>query len=188
MDARKVVVGLLAGLVVFVWGMVSHMALPLGEAGFSTLPAEDAVLSALSQHVPEGGLYLFPREEDPRKWEESYRTKPHGFLVLSPAGEPLAIGRRLVVELLTNLVGGLLLAFLFAGGLPAALNWRSGLVAGVAVAGFAVVAIDLSYANWYGFPTKYAVAQLVDHAVGWGLAGALIGWRLGLPLTAKPTV
>jgi hypothetical protein len=178
MSGRVVVAGLLAGLVVFVWGMVSHMALPLGKAGFSTLPAEDEVLAALGRHVPEGGLYLFPMEEDPVKWEDAYRTKPHGLMVVSPAGEPLAFGRRLAVELLTNLAGGLFLAFLFAGGMPAVVNWKTGLVAGAALGGFAVVAVDLSYANWYGFPTTYALAQLVDHAVGWGLAGALVGWRL----------
>ncbi len=178
MSWRVISAGLLAGVVVFVWGMVSHMALPLGEVGFSTLPAEPEVLAALGRHVPQGGLYLFPMEEDPAKWDEAYRTKPHGLLVLNPAGTPLAMGRRLAVELATNLCGGLLLAFLFAAGLPGVVNWQTGLVAGAALGGFAVVSVDLSYANWYGFPTSYAVAQLVDQMVGWGAAGALVGWWL----------
>ncbi len=188
MRGRVLMAGVLAGVAVFLWGMVSHMALPLGEAGISKLPAEAEVLAVLAAEVPEGGLYLFPAEEDPAKWEEAYRTKPHGLLVMAPAGEPLAFARRLTVELATNLVGGLLVALLFAAGLPATVTWRSGLVAGAVLGCFATVAIDLSYANWYGFPAAYALAQLVDQVAGWALAGAVAGWLLGRGRAPVPAV
>ncbi len=40
---RIVVAGILGGLVVFVWGWLSHAVLPLGTVGIKNLPNEDAV-------------------------------------------------------------------------------------------------------------------------------------------------
>jgi predicted enzyme related to lactoylglutathione lyase len=34
--------------------------------------------------------------------------------------------------------------------------------------------VDASYWNWYGFPTRYFLAQLVDHTVGWLVAGLVL--------------
>src|SRR5438034_9358280 len=34
--------------------------------------------------------------------------------------------------------------------------------------------IDVSQWNWYSFPTPYMLAQLVDHTVGWFLAGLVL--------------
>jgi hypothetical protein len=37
---KKVILGgLLGGLVLFVWGAISHMALPFGEAGVRSMPS-----------------------------------------------------------------------------------------------------------------------------------------------------
>jgi uncharacterized membrane protein len=34
--------------------------------------------------------------------------------------------------------------------------------------------IDVSQWNWYSFPTAYMLAQLVDHTMGWFLAGLVL--------------
>ena len=59
---RIVIAALVGGLAMFIWGAVSHMATPLGEAGFKTMPAasEPAVIGALGANVPDDGLYMFP--------------------------------------------------------------------------------------------------------------------------------
>jgi len=46
--------------------------------------------------------------------------------------------------------------------LKGAMNERAGIV------------IDVSQWNWYSFPTMYMLAQLVDHTVGWFLAGLVL--------------
>ena len=59
-----------------------------------------------------------------------------------------------------------------AGGI----SWFGGRVLFCALLGlFASLAIDVSYWNWYGFPTNYTAAALVDQVAGWGLAGVAIG-------------
>jgi hypothetical protein len=48
--------------VLFVWGAISHIALPLGEAGVRSMPAsvEPAVLAAMKTAMNERAIYIFP--------------------------------------------------------------------------------------------------------------------------------
>ncbi len=47
----------------------------------------------------------------------------------------------------------------------------------VIVAGMlATIAANVSYWNWYGFPTSYTLAALVDMVVGYALAGLVMAW------------
>jgi hypothetical protein len=101
---KAILGGLLGGLALFVWGAISHMGLPLGEAGVRMMPpaAEVAVLAAMRSAI---------------------------------------LRRALLVTLL---------------GLRETFD------------------IDVSQWNWYSFPTAYLLAQLVDHTVGWFLAGLVL--------------
>src|SRR3954463_1235826 len=55
------IVGVLAGLAMFIWEAVAHMALPFGEMGLSTLPNDAAVRAALAAQLGGAdGLYVFP--------------------------------------------------------------------------------------------------------------------------------
>jgi len=175
MNRRVIVAGILAGLTVFVWSAVSHMALPLGEIGVQPIPNESAMMATFDQNVKAKGLYFFPFEQDAAKWDESYRRNPHGILVLTPAGQPMNFGRLLATEALTNVAAGILAAFLFvAAGLGAA-GIGPRLAFGAALGGFASLTIDFSYWNWYGFPTDYLAAQLVDAVIAWSLAALVLG-------------
>lgn len=175
MNGRIVGAGVLAGLVVFAWSAISHMALPLGEMGVSALPAAEAVQPVLNSNVPQGGLYYFPWEKDPAKQEEALRANARGILVLTPATEPFSFGKLLATEAATNIAGGIFAAFLFAAaGLGTAGIGRQ-LAFGATLGGFASLAIDFSYWNWYGFPLNYVAAQLVDAVVAWSLAALVMG-------------
>lgn len=175
MNGRIVGAGVLAGLVVFVWGAISHMVLPLGEMGVSPLPAAEAVQPVLNSSVPQGGLYYFPWEEDPAKQEEAMRANARGILVLTPTTQPFSFPRLLAVEGATNIAGGILAAFLFAAAGLAGASIGSKLAFGATLGGFASLAIDFSYWNWYGFPTNYLAAQLADAIIAWSLASLVIG-------------
>jgi hypothetical protein len=179
MKARVVVAGVLAGLVVFAWGAVSHMALPLGEIGVAPLPNQEQVLGALEQNLGGRKLHPFPWYEDPARLEEAYRTRPHGIVAFTPAEAPFSMGRALAFEALSNVVCGVLAAFLFAAMAPALATVGTRLAFGALLGAFASLGIDFSYWNWYGFPSEYLAAQLVDQIVAWSLAALVLGWRLG---------
>jgi hypothetical protein len=177
MNGRTMVAALLGGLVVFVWGALSHMVVGLGEMGVQKLPDEAPVLGALKEHAPAGGLFLFPYEEDESKWEAAYANYPSGVASFAPAGTPLAFGRRLGLEFATNVVGTLL-AVLLLGGAGALATVTQRILAGAALGAFASISINASYTIWYNFPTAYLVGQTIDQVVSWVLGLLVAGWWL----------
>ena len=173
---KTLIGGIVGGLVVFIWGAISHMVLPIGEAGIQLLPNEDAVMGAMRSSIAQPGLYFFPgmnmhghpSEAEQKAWAEKYRTGPTGLLVYHPTGGEAISPKQLVMELVSNILGALVAACLLTK--VAGTYWsRVGTVAGLGL--FAWIAIEVSYWNWYGFPWDYTAAQAVDQVVGWGLGG-----------------
>ena len=173
---RKILAGLLGGLAAFVWSSIAHMALPIGQAGISTLPNEKAVLTTLAQEMPKGGLYLFPAPSaDPAQAQAdmmaSYRDNPSGLLVYNPPGRVFSFPQLLLAELAGTLLAGLVAAaVLLRSPLPVA----RGALLGAGLGLFTWLAVTLSYWNWYNFPSAYVLGEATDQAVGWLIGGAVI--------------
>ena len=82
---KPILAALLGGLVVFVWGTISHMVLPLGQAGVTVIrpESEAVVLATMKAAMPERALYIFPgmkqsgaTDEDRRLWQEKHKAGP----------------------------------------------------------------------------------------------------------------
>ena len=188
---KKIILGgLLAGLALFVWSFVAHMALPIGEMGIRVLPNEDAVMAAMKANIPEPGFYFFPGEgamhgqKLPKEqqeaamaaWLKKYETGPRGVMVYHPTGETPMSPKQLVGELLSDVVAGIIIAFALAlalGKLGTTLA-RIGFVTLLGLLPWVVT--DFSYMNWYGFPGAYAVGQLLDQVVGMAFAGVVLAF------------
>ena len=176
---KMVLAALLGGLVVFLWGALAHTVLPLGQAGLSTLPNEEKTLEALSQSVPESGLYFFPgldmsREHSPEEeeaWQARYRSGPIGLLMFRVHGEDVLPLKNLLLELLTNILAAALAAVLVLW-LAAPYFQRVTVVTLLGL--FSWISLSLSYWIWYGFPTAYILSEGVTELVGWFLGGLVI--------------
>jgi hypothetical protein len=177
--AVKKVVGaaLLGAIVMFVWGGFSHMVLFVG-AGFKHLAEEDKLIESLKAGKDEQGLYFFPgrefrhsTKEQDVVWENKFRTGPAGLLVFRAAGgNPFSAGK-LGIQFLSNLSSVLIAAFIAAA--VSAGFWKRVLV--VTLLGVAACsAVSTIYWNWYGFPSSFFLAQLVDMIVGFFLSGLVI--------------
>ena len=177
---RIVMAGVLGGLTLFIWGAVSHMASPLGEAGLQSLPDEESVTAVLRQSVPEAGMYFFPgmdmkakmTPEQEKAWTERYRTGPAGLLVYRPVGGEPYSPRLFVVEALSNILAATLAAFLLSMAAP---GFRQRLLFGAALGAVGWMSVSVSYWNWYGFPTSFTLAEGVEEIIGWALAAAAMG-------------
>ena len=174
---KRILLGAVAGgLIVFAWSALLHIATPLGMAGISVLPGEEAVLGALRANVREDGFYFFPAagmspdmsEAEHEAWAERMRTGPTGIMVVHPQGAEPMMARQLVLELVSDILAALLVAF----GLAHVLAPYGRRVLLVALAGvFAWLVVSASYWIWYGFPEAYLGAELVEQVGGWLLAG-----------------
>jgi hypothetical protein len=184
---RIVIAGIAAGLLVFVWGAISHTVLPLGMAGMQVPPtaAQDVALAALKGSFDQEGIYLLPMMPE-ETWEDDAAmarfgadaaTRPYAFVVFQPQGTDInagfagLLGRQAAFDVLA----GLLAAFV-AAGIAGSLPRRALSVAAMGV--FAWLVVAAPYWNWYRFPAEFIGAALIQHAVGWLLGGFLIAWIL----------
>jgi len=177
---RKLLAGILGGIAFFAWSGLAHMVLPLGETGVRELPNEQPVVAAMQSSIQERGLYLFPgtglpanatRAQKSAAMEQQFQktaTGPSGLLMYHPA-RPVSFGQMLMIECATNIVQLLLAVFLLGQTSLAGFGARWGFIT---VAGIlAAISTNVSYWNWYGFPTNYTLAYSFTIAVGFLVAG-----------------
>jgi hypothetical protein len=186
MTKRIVMAGLLGGVAMFIWMSLAHVVLPLGETGVQEIQNEPAVLSALHAALGEkSGLYAFPatgvgpnasnqeKNAAMQRYDEKLAANPSGLLVYHPPGETGMTARRLVTEFLTELLEAFLVVFLLA---QTRIESFAGRLAFVTVAGImASLGTNVSYWNWYGFPTNYTSVYILTQIVGFMCVGAVAG-------------
>lgn len=193
---KRILLGaLLAGVALFVWQSISHMALGLGDAGTREIPNEPTVLAAMRQLMPEPGLYFFPGMGGPRarqdpaavqEWERKYMAGPSGLLVYHPRNDKPAMSPvRLLRQFGFGVLAGLVAAFLFSRALGSlrSLPARVGFVALLGV--LPTCMVGLPYWNWYGFPARYMLASLADQVIGFAVMGLVLAAIVRAP-AAKP--
>ena len=175
MSKRLILAGVLGGLAMFLWASIAHLVLPLGEAGVRTVGAEDQLTAAMRATVTAPGLYMFPKMA-PGMTQEQYQSKiatgPSGLMVYFPSRQ-FSFGKLLSVELGTEMVEALIAVWLLArsrwGGFGATMRFYA--LLGLAV----VMATNISYWNWYGFPGTYTVSYMFTGWVGFLAAGLVAG-------------
>jgi hypothetical protein len=179
---------LIGGIVVFVWGMLSHMLLPWHEAGFVRFTDEEVVGNALKSQTSGSGMYLYPMgpECGPDATAEELKAKedamekwavgPSAFIVYHEGSW------NMTAPLIRSLIINFITAFLIMALLLSAPNltfWGKVLFVMIAaVAGS--MAVFLQYWNWWSFASSYTLVNIADAAIGWFLAGlAMAKW--GVP-------
>jgi len=181
MGKRIVLAGLAAGLVLFVWEAVAHMALPLGEAGIRGLDAAEApIMAAVKANIREDGFYYFPNPmaagnspEQQKAAEAKMLAGPTGMLVVHPNGDPgispMRLGLEFTFDVLSMIVAGIVLS---QAVMLKSLGNRVGLV--TLLACLPTLRTELPQWNWYGFPTAFTAAQFTLHLVGFALGGLVL--------------
>jgi hypothetical protein len=185
MTRRILLAGILGGLAMYVWTFIAHMFLPLGEIGIREMPNEQPVLAAMSASIGNSaGLYFFPgtglgpnasaeqRRAAMSQYEQRLASSPSGLIVYqTPGAGGMTVGR-LITEFVTELIEALLAAFLLAQTRIATFAGRIGFVAVTGV--LASIATNVSYWNWYGFPTTYTASYIFTGVAGFVCAGLVI--------------
>lgn len=180
---RIFLAGLLGAIAMFAWTAIAHMALPLGEAGVQNTMEDEALLAALKSNVKDkDGLYIYPSmglgpnatHAEQSKAMETYPDKleknPSGFFIFHPAGSrPMNMGKFLTTEFITELVEAFLAVWLLAQTRIVSFGGRVGFVLVVGI--LAAISTNVSYWNWWGFPTVYTASYMFIQLVGFFLVG-----------------
>ena len=179
MSKKVLINGIAGGIVMFIWGAISHMVLPLGETGMKAIPNEEAVLAAMNENMTETSVYLFPgfdpkanlTEEQMQAFYQKWEKGPTGFLVYHPDGLPAMSAKMLLMELAANIVSALIAACALGLALGTLKGFGSRVLFVMALGFVPFFAVDASYWIWYGFPTTFTLASMVEQVFGFGLAG-----------------
>jgi hypothetical protein len=195
MSTRIILAGIVGGIVMFIWNFVAHDLLPLGEIGVHLIPNEDAVTSVLQTNLGDtSGFYVFPsggltpgatREQKGvamKKAEEQMAAGAAGVLIYRPK-RIFNFPKRLGIEFATEVLESLLAVFLLA---QTGIRGFGGKVGFILTAGIlAAIATNVPYANWYGFPKPFTLAQMVMMIVGFLLVGIVAALVLKKPATTS---
>lgn len=191
---KTLLASVVGGIILFMWGFLAWVVLPLHNSSIRDIPGEEVVLSALVSTGMSKGAYLFPgmnhrdgmteaEEEAARSvWTEKHKRGPVGIIVYDPVGVdpdmPLPMVRGVIICILA--------AFVVAWMLVRSTAVQGNFVARVAFCGmfgiFLTIAAHLVNWNWMYFPLDYTIAMSVDSLVGWTLAG------MGIAAVIKPSV
>ena len=183
MTKRIIVAGVLGAIAMFVWTAVAHMFLPFGEAGIGEIPNEESVLAAMQSSIgTKTGLYMFPgmglgpdashaqRSEAMKDYEAKLAKNPTGLLLFHPAGSrPMMMPKHLTIEFITELIQALLVVALLAQTAIVTFGGRLGFVIMAGI--LATITTNVSYWNWWGFPTVYVASYMFIQIVGFFLVG-----------------
>ena len=175
----RILLAALAGAVaMFIWTSIAHVFTPLGSTGFSQIPNEAAVISAMHSSIGEkSGLYFFPwvNPSDPKAMEKTealMKTNPSGLLLYKGPSGNLDMTPMMVEEFVKQFVQALIAAFLLSLTVLAAYLSRAGFVALIGVS--AAIATNVSYWIWYGFPGDFTCAAILIEVVSGIVAGLAI--------------
>jgi hypothetical protein len=192
MNKKIIIAGILAAVVMYIWSSIAHVVLPIGEMGISSTANEQAVLSAMKANISEPGLYFLPGHEimtpefkampkaqqdaAMKAFQEKAATMPSAIMVYRPVAGEFNWVKYLGLEFLSDLVAGWIFAYALWVALPRVTTF-AGRIAFVTLLGtLPFIVSDFSYWNWYGYPTRFEVGQILDYVVGALLAGIVLAW------------
>lgn len=164
---RNLLLSVVAGVVLFVWGFISWAVLPWHNMVANKFTNEASVAQALKENAPQQGVYILPFSE-----------KDHGpnqvgaFANVLPQGTDMNMGKQMAAGIITQIIGAFLVLMLLgqARGLT---YW--GKVGFVALVGLIIGFVSHApYWNWFGFPAPYVLVTILDTAIGWTLAGLAV--------------
>jgi hypothetical protein len=183
---RVLLAGFLSGLGLFVWMSIAHMLLPLGRIGISEIPNEAPVLATLQASLGnQSGLYFFPGMgvgNNPTRAEMNYvmghyqeklNANPSGILIYHPAGMKGLTPAQLIIEFVTEFLEALFACLLLAWGNLGSYGRRVAFV--TTIGWIAMLSTNVSYWNWYGFPTNYTISYMFTQLFGFFIVGLIAG-------------
>lgn len=165
--------GLLGGLVLFAWGMLSWMTMPYHTAVMHKFSNEIEVSEIIKAGDPKPGIYTIPAKLI------SKNDKPFVFASVQPNGYPMSKGQKFAVGLGLDIVFAVFVSHFVS--LTKTRSYRRRLLLVVGLGFLMAVSANLPLWNWWGFNLDYVSAAIIDSVIGWALAGIVIARFAGNP-------
>lgn len=174
---RYIKAGIVGGIVIFIWSMVSWMVLPWHMATVHSFKDEKAVTQMLEANALKPGIYYSPA------WNSTQTVNPESvptvFAAIQFNGKT-SMTTPMIISLLTQIVAAIFVAWLL--GRTRGLNYFSRVSFVVIFALAAGIVSEVPYWNWFGFDVQYILVAIADLLIGWFFAGLVLAKMVRTPL------
>ncbi len=179
---KKIIGGIVAGFIVFIWSALSWMVLPLHQKTLHSFNLETVVQLALTTNTHGSGIYVLPGmgsenlSAQDKKGAEINRSKqmekgPFAFLVMKREGVG-SMNMLMIRALMVQILAGLLMVLLLSLARIESYLVRVGFVVLTALLGG--ILCHLPNWIWWGFPPNFTLLAMLDLAISWFLAGLVL--------------
>ncbi len=184
MIKKLVLGGILGGIIVFAWGMVSWMVLPFHMQCISMFKDEKAVETTVMLNVDKAGQYMIPscptkhKTASPEAQNELKKQAmtqmeggPVAYMVVNPKGLG-PMWQMMLKGFLIQTAGAFLAVWLLLSA-----NIKSYFGRYLFLIVFSVAVAILAYLpawNWWGYPCKDTLIDMADVIIAYILAGLVI--------------
>lgn len=176
--------GIVGGLIVFLWGALSWVALPFHAKTLNHFQDETAVQATLATNTLGAGIYILPHPEpenarlpdalarqNARVRQRQSESGPFALVVFQPHGTGpvlFLMARGLALKILAAI---LMTWLLLQVGL---VSYRRRVFFVMVTAMLGSILVNLDQWNWWAFPDDYVFLQMLDLLIGWFLAGLVM--------------
>jgi len=179
---KKWIIGSIVGaILVFLWQFLSWTMLGIHNGESKYTSNQDAIMSHLSAHLKEDGMYMLPglppgtSREQHEEYYKQMEGKPFATITYRTSykfdmARPIIRGFLIDLFLVFSLI-----YILTRGGTPSATRIFAG---SIAIGFFTWLTGPYTAYNWFQLPFEAITGHLVDSLVAWGLAGVWLGWWL----------
>jgi len=185
--------GVVGGIILWVWGFVAWVVLPLHLGSMRSVPDEPAVVQELSGTLSSKGVYVIPwmpaetsglppekLEAAMNEYAVKLRSGPNAMIFYDPGGrDPFMIGQ-MISGLFIFIFAASIVTWLLSRSTAAGETYLSRVIYCGMIGVLVAVGTHLSDWNWMGFPFDWSSALMLDSVVAWLLAG------LGIAAMLRP--
>ena len=159
------------GIILFVWYMISWMALPWHKSTMNVFKNSSEVEAFMMKETPKSGIYVLPCHEG-KKGDTAKKSSPSLFVSMNKEGVAYDTATPYIIGLITQIVAAAVVSWMLC--FVKKLNYFSRVIY-CAVFGLAAGIVGFIPGwNWMGFPFAYALIGIIDLIIGWFLAGLVI--------------
>jgi len=170
--------GIIAGIIIFIWSIISWMALPWHHKSFKPFKHEQVVSFLLKQNAPKPGVYVipYPQKGEWKKNKELMEEGPFVFASVRPMGTSSNHLWPMITALISNIICGGFATWMLLK--TKGLSIHSKIVFFGAIGLIAALLTPLSDMLWWRFSLCYSLPVMLDLIIGWVLAGVGVAFAV----------
>lgn len=165
--------GIIAGIILFIWGVLSWMVLPWHMMTLHSFNDEKTVSELVVSNTPESGIYVLPMRQA-QSTEQAEQTAPQAFIfaAVNTQGMPASMTMPMLIGLISQIIAAIIVGWMLSH--TTGFSYAGRVVFAMAFAIAAGIVTHGAYWNWFTFDTKYTLVEMADLLIGWFFAGLIL--------------